>query len=244
MRYKLELSYAGTDYSGWQRQDNAITVQQLVEESISLKLQEKIIVVGCGRTDAGVHASKYVLHFDTPVELPGDFIFALNQILPESIAFQNMSRVTNNFHARFDALKRSYIYRLHSRKDPFKNQLSYYFPRILKCDDQLLNKSVQFLLDYESFTPFCKTNSDVKTTKCKLTEALWKHDPMDDSFEFHISSDRFLRGMVRLIVGSSLQVALGKLSIGQIEEAMQAQKPLPYAWSVPAHGLYLSEVRY
>lgn len=244
MRYKITLSYDGSSYAGWQRQDNALTVQEVIEDKIAIKLQKEISISGCGRTDAGVHASYYVAHFDFEEELPDDFLFALNQMLPNNVAISAIEKVSTFFHARFDAVKRSYIYRIHTKKSPFKHLYSYYHPMMMKVKMEEVQKFISLLPTYESFQPFCKANADNKTAKCKLSNANWNLNESSGDFEFHISSDRFLRGMVRLIVGTSIQVGLGKISLAAVIEALEEQKGLPKPLSVPPQGLFLSEVLY
>jgi tRNA pseudouridine38-40 synthase len=244
MRYKLSLSYDGSDFAGWQRQDNALTVQEVLEEKLSLKLREKISVVGCGRTDSGVHASHFVLHFDTSENIPGNFLFVINNLLPESIALHHIEAVSTFFHARFDAIGRNYVYRLHARKDPFRKKYSYYYPWILEADREAMQKTASSILKYEYFEPFCKSHTDVKTKRCQLDHAYWLFDERNNNFEFHIGSDRFLRGMVRLIVGACIQVGRGKMTVEEVKCALDKQASLPKPLSVPPEGLFLTEIKY
>ncbi len=242
-RYRLDLAYNGTDYSGWQIQPNAPTVQATIEQAMSVWFREPIAVVGCGRTDAGVHASKYVLHFDHENKgIGSDDLYHLNQILPSSIALHSIDMVAEDFHARFDAKQRGYTYFLSTKKDPFKEDVSFYYPRIQIQQLDLLNQAAAMLLQYDDFSTFCKTGSDVEHKLCKLTTAYWKSS--HDGLEFHITGNRFLRGMVRLIVGMCLRVAEGKITLQDLAEAMETQAPLNHAWSVPAKGLFLAEVSY
>lgn len=244
MRFKVRMNYDGSTFAGWQRQLNATTVQELVEDSISTKLQVKTDILGCGRTDAGVHALDFVFHFDYDGDLPGDFLFSVNQMLPWSISIHKVVPVPGTFHARFDAVSRSYVYKIHTQKDPFRYNYSYYFPLIRQSERGIMQKAAELLLSFSQFSPFCKAHSDVKTMKCELKESRWVFDDESDNFEFHISSDRFLRGMVRLIVGATLQVGLGKMKFIDLENALRQQTDLPKPWSVPAKGLALTRVVY
>lgn len=244
MRYKLSLSYNGSDFAGWQRQENALTVQEVLEEKISLKLRNEIRVVGCGRTDSGVHASHYVLHFETSESIPENFIYVLNNLLPGSIALHDIEAVSSFFHARFDAIGRQYVYRIHAQKDPFRKEYSYYYPWILQADQEAMHQAARLILQYQYFEPFCKSNSDVKTKRCKLGHAYWIFDEDNNNFEFHIGSDRFLRGMVRLIVGACIQVGIGKMTLEEMRNALDKQEALPKPLSVPPEGLFLTKIKY
>lgn len=244
MRYKVRLSYIGEGFAGWQRQENAMTVQEVIEEMLYKRLQEPVTVVGCGRTDAGVHASDFVMHFDTAEAIPDNFIYSLNQLLPTGIAFHAVEAVSADFHARFDAVRRSYVYRIHLRKDPFREGLSYYAPFLEQADRTRMQTVAGILLKYQEFGPFCKAHTDVRTMRCALNRSEWKFDDDQKLIEYHISADRFLRGMVRLIVGACIQVGLGKMTIEEITAAMDRQQSIPRPWSVPPEGLYLSQVVY
>lgn len=244
MRYKVTLSYDGTEFSGWQKQDNAVSVQEVIEQKLSVKLQESIQVVGCGRTDAGVHASQYVLHFDTGMPVSEDLLHYVNIMLPNSIAFHKIEEVETGFHARFDAVSRAYIYYLHGNKNPFKKRFSYYYPQIRFVDVEMLEKTAGLIGQYTDFAPFCKTNTDVRTMKCQLNHILWDKDPEENKLVFKIGADRFLRGMVRLIVGTCIQVGMGKMSLNDVKYALDNQVPLPKPLSVPPEGLFLSSVEY
>ena len=244
MRYRMVISFDGTGLAGWQRQENALSVQEILEEKLSVKLRQPTEVTGCGRTDAGVHASSYVLHFDFPEPLSPDFVHAINQMLPPQISVHSVDAAPAGFHARFDAISRSYKYHIHSRKDPFKTAYSYYYPRMDDLDLEQLNAVASLLPEYDSFAPFCKSRSDVKTMRCMISQAAWQMDRVNHRYTFEITADRFLRGMVRLIVGASLQAGLGRLSVEEIRDALGKQIPLSRPWSVPAEGLFLTDVQY
>jgi len=242
MRFAVRLSYNGNAYSGWQTQNNAPTIQKTIEDAIAKRYQNKIPILGCCRTDKGVHASDFVMHFDYDKDIRENFIYYLNKMLPNDISLNSIVITNNDFHARFDAIHRSYIYKVHTFKNPFKTGQSYYFPTILNADFNLMQKAVHLLMEYNEFFPFCKTNTDVKTMNCDLKESNWVYDK--NNFYFNIRSDRFLRGMVRMIVGMSINVGLGKISLNEVKGAMDNQLRMRLDWSVPAHGLYLNEVKY
>lgn len=244
MRYRVQISYNGSSYCGWQNQPNGVSVQEVLENRLSVKLQKEIQITGCCRTDAGVHAIKSYFHFDLDKGLPDDFIYAMNHLLPADISINEAIKVNDDFHARFDARSRSYVYKIHSLKNPFKNNNSFYFPRINAIEPAILDNSATIIRSGTHFDAFCKTMSDTKTMECQIIDACWLIDPEHDSFEFHISANRFLRGMVRLIVGACLQVGLGKIEITELGDAMSKQKPLSKPWSVPATGLYLKDIDY
>lgn len=243
MRYFIHCTYKGTHYAGWQRQLNAPTVQQSIEEAFTIVLKTKISIVGCGRTDAGVHASEYYFHFDSE-EIEDKLFFRkkVNNILKKDISINRVIPVPDNAHARFDAKKRAYTYFLNFKKDPFQKDFQWYYPYgRLSLND--LNSAAAILLEYKEFFTFCKTHTDVKTMKCELTTSLWK-DKGDGLFEYHIASNRFLRGMVRLIVGMCVNVASGKLEEAEVHTALKNQIRLSKSYSVPAKGLFLSKVEY
>ena len=240
LRYSLDLSYDGTPYSGWQRQPNANTVQEEVENALSTVLNSKTEVQGCGRTDAGVHAMHYVLHFDSLVEPHDKFIFRLNQLLPESIAVTGIKQQDAAFHARFDAISRAYIYKLSIRKDPFLKGKSWHVYR--KPNIDLMNDCCTILLEYDDFASFCKAGADNKTTICQLMEAKWIDH--GEILEFHIKANRFLRNMVRAIVGTLLDVGYEKIGLQKFREIIEAKDRRKSGKSAPAAGLYLSEVLY
>ncbi|MEL6866228.1 MAG: tRNA pseudouridine(38-40) synthase TruA [Bacteroidota bacterium] len=244
MRYFAELAYKGTAYVGWQKQPGQLSLQSVIEQSLSKILRGKTEVVGCGRTDAGVHARHYVLHFDHEGECPESFLRRLNKVLPDDIAFSSMRQVKAHAHARYAAYSRSYEYHLLYHKDPFQRDTAYYFPMAHQLDVEKLNWAAALLLDYEEFFPFCKSNTDVKTMRCELKRSEWEMLERERHLVFHIQANRFLRGMVRLIVGMCLNVATGKLSLEMVKQAMDRQERMTKSLSVPAQGLYLTDIRY
>ena len=241
MRLFVELSYDGTDFSGWQRQPNAISVQEVLEEALSTILQDKIQIVGCGRTDAGVHALSSFFHFDCN-NYNLDLKHKLNLFLPKTIAIKNIHQVEDTAHARFDATRRSYIYKINKEKDPFNINHSHFFPQFHNLDLQKLKQASELILEFDEFFTFCKTRTDVKTMKCKIFRSEWEID--ENQLIFHISADRFLRGMVRLIVGMCINVAQGKLSLQSVRSSLENQTRLERDLSVPSCGLYLSKIEY
>jgi tRNA pseudouridine38-40 synthase len=243
MRWKITLSYLGTHYAGWQRQPGDLTVQQVVEEAFSTILRQPIEIVGCGRTDAGVHARKYVAHLDVAeVEPTSKLIYQVNSILPHDIALHSIEQADPEFHARFDANERMYRYYLHFNKDPFLLNTSFYFQQGKELDTDLLHESAALLLPFDQFKPFCKTGSDADHYRCKLMVSSWSVN--EGRGVYTIRANRFLRGMVRLITGACLNVALGKITLEEMKESLEQQTPIPQAWSVPAEGLFLEEIVY
>lgn len=245
MRYFIELAYKGTNYSGWQKQPNANSIQETIEEAMSTILQQELTVVGCGRTDRGVHASQYFLHFDIDKKIPSNFLSRINKFLSPDIAFRQIFQVATDAHARFDAVKRSYDYFLHFDKNPFLQDESFYYPYgIEKIDFGKLQAAASILLEFDAFFPFCKTRSDAKTMNCQLTRSEWEWLVPNERLVYHISADRFLRGMVRLIVGMCLEASIGKLSLNEVRIALEKQERLLRNYSVAAEGLFLTEVVY
>ncbi|WP_103866972.1 tRNA pseudouridine(38-40) synthase TruA [Aquimarina sp. I32.4] len=241
MRYFLELSYNGTPYHGWQRQPNAISVQEVLEDSLSTILRNKVTIVGAGRTDTGVHAKQIMAHFDYEFELESEQLrYKLNSILPPQIAIQNVSRVHENAHARFYAISRSYEYYITTVKDPFRIDKSYYVKKTL--DVEAMNKAAKLLLNYTNFKCFSKSKTDVKTYNCNITNAVWEYK--EDQLVFKISANRFLRNMVRAIVGTLVEIGEHKLNIEDLVAIIKSENRSQAGYSVPAHGLYLTAVMY
>ncbi|MCF8247731.1 MAG: tRNA pseudouridine(38-40) synthase TruA [Saprospiraceae bacterium] len=244
MRYFSELAYKGTNYHGWQRQLNAPSVQQAIEEALSTILGTTIAVTGCGRTDTGVHASQYFLHFDFEGKFPEEFLRRINKLLPSDVAIRSIYEVAADAHARFDAIRRSYEYHIVLDKNPFLTDTAWHFPFFEKLDWEKTQAAAALLLNYGEFQPFCKSNTDVHTMECTLFRSEWVLDKAARRMVFHVSANRFLRGMVRLIVGMTLNVGLGKVELSEVQDALERQVLLKKSWSVPAEGLFLTEVRY
>ena len=242
MRYFIELQYLGTNYHGWQVQPNAISVQQVIESTLSTLLREKIKIVGAGRTDAGVHAKQMFAHFDTISNINKTAILhRLNAFLPKDISILSVFKVEKDAHARFDAISRSYEYHIYLGKNPFKIETSWqiYHP---KLDIDLMNEAATILLDYTNFKCFSKTHTDVHTYNCTITEAKWILK--DNNLIFHITANRFLRNMVRAIVGTLYNVGIGKISVDDMHTIIKSKDRNKAGFSVPAKGLFLTKVVY
>lgn len=243
-RYFLTLSYRGTRYSGWQSQPNAPSVQATLESAMTTILRQPIEITGCGRTDAGVHARYYVAHFDAEGALPPNFLNGLNSLLPDDIAVYTLQPVGAEAHARYDAFERSYEYHLSFRKDPFLTETAWFYHQFGRLDQGKMQATAQLLPQFESFFPFCKTDSGLDAYHCFMKNAHWEPLPDGSGLIFHITANRFLRGMVRLIVGACVQVGTGQLLLADVQEALEKQQPLRKSLSVPAHGLFLTAVQY
>ncbi len=241
-RYFLHLAYNGSRYHGWQRQPHSPSVQQTIEEVLSTICSQATEITGCGRTDTGVHARAYVAHVDLFGELPADLLRRLNRMLPPDIVIVHIEAVDEHLHARFDASHRAYHYDIVAHKDPFRQNTAWHYHGFHQLDQAAMQACAQLLLRYQAFAPFCKTKHDAKTLRCDLRQSEWGFS--ESEMNYYIAANRFLRGMVRLIVGACVQVGLGKLSLKQVADALDKQQPLPKPLSVPASGLFLSEVRY
>ncbi len=242
MRYFIELSYNGKMYHGWQIQPNANSVQEEMEKALSILLSEKIAVIGCGRTDARVHASQFFLHFDCNLIFDEENLhFKLNAFLPKDIAIIKIFKVNNKAHARFDAICRSYEYRISLRKDPFVTDLALQVNG-LEYDIKKMNKAAKLLCTYENFKCFSRSKTDVKTYICTISNAIWQRE--GNMLIFQISANRFLRNMVRAIVGTLLEIGLGKLNLDDFRKIIESQDRTNAGASVKAHGLFLCKVEY
>jgi tRNA pseudouridine38-40 synthase len=242
MRYFIKLAYLGTRYCGWQKQPNGVSVQETLETALSVLLREPVSLTGCGRTDAGVHAHGYFVHFDAENPLPTRFLQGLNSLLPADIAVQSYREMPPEAHARYDAVQRSYIYTITAQKDPFRTQTAWFYPNAHRLDLKKMADMAAVLPLYTDFSAFCKSDSGLERFECLLREARWEQD--GNLLLFHISANRFLRGMVRLIVGAAIQTGLGKCSVADIQTALEQRKPPPSPLSVPPEGLSLTDVRY
>lgn len=242
-RYFIRLSYKGTKYHGWQIQPNAITVQEELNKALSTILNQPINVVGCGRTDTGVHASDFMAHF----ELEDGFAFGceklafkLNRFLPHDIAVNDVFRVRLDAHTRFDAISRTYQYKITKNKNPFRTESHWKIQYDLEIFK--MNEAAKILFEYIDFTSFSKLHTDVKTNNCKIAKAEWIET--DDEIVFVIKADRFLRNMVRAIVGTLVEVGRGKLSLDGFREVIESKNRSNAGSSVPGHGLFLSKIEY
>jgi len=241
LRYFIQFSYFGKAYHGWQNQPNAITVQEVLEKALSTLLRDKIDVVGAGRTDAGVHAKQMFCHFDfDSIDDKKDLAYRLNAFLPDDIAVQEIRTVVDGAHARFDAIERTYEYWLVREKDPFLFDYAHWVKHPL--DLPAMNEAAKMLLEYTDFECFSKSNTDVKTFNCDVRQAYW--EARADKWVFTITADRFLRNMVRAVVGTLLDVGLKKITSEDMHRIIASKDRSEAGVSVPAKGLYLTKVIY
>lgn len=242
MRYFLEIAYKGTNYHGWQNQPNAITVQECIEKALSTILREKTSIVGAGRTDTGVHAQQMFAHFESKNPIDKNiFLHKINSILPKDIAVYTVFRVKEEVHARFDATSRSYEYHINLKKNPFLMESSWQFTN-KKIDVNLMNKAAQLMMSYNDFQCFSRSNTDVKTYLCEITEAKWVQK--NQQLVFYITANRFLRNMVRAIVGTLLNIGEGKTSIEEFTKIIESKNRSNAGASAPAKGLFLTKITY
>lgn len=257
MKYRIRLSYNGSAFSGWQVQPNAISVQELIQKALSTLLNEEILVTGAGRTDAKVNAINYVAHFETSSSEAcetGRFCYKLNAILPEQIVIHEVAPTRENFHARFDASSREYKYFIHRKKDPFVASKSYFYP--FPIDVELMNRAAELLLGTHDFKCFEKIGGNNKTSICTVTASSWETWTPDhvrmmgypcsdgDYLVFTICADRFLRNMVRAVVGSLLDIGRGKRSVEWMAGLIGTGTRSDAGQSVPGHALFLEKVEY
>ena len=242
MRRFIQLSYDGAAYHGWQKQPNARSVQQTLQEALSMLLQTDIEVVGAGRTDAGVSARMMVAHFETDKACDNEqLVYKLNKLLPHDIAVQRIWEVSDEMHARFSATSRTYHYYIHTRKDPFVRQYSWLvtFP----LDFARMNEAASRLADFDDFTSFSKVNTDTKTNLCNVTEARWTQEG-ENTWRFTITANRFLRNMVRAIVGTLIEVGRGRMTVDEFCQVIEQRNRCSAGDSVPGHALFLVDVSY
>ena len=240
MRYFVELSYDGNPFVGWQRQPAGDSVQSCLEDALSILFRKPLSIVGAGRTDAGVHAHQLFAHVDLDEHVDQDLTFRLNKLLPKEIAVRNIIAVAQDAHARFDAVSRSYRYHITTQKNPFLQKRSYQFAKPLDLD--LMNQAAKILIDHEDFKCFSKSKTDVKTYVCDIQQVHWQQNGSE--LVFFIQANRFLRNMVRAIVGTLIEVGLRKISISDFEAILASRDRSQAGYSVPAHGLYLEKVNY
>ncbi len=244
-RFFIELSYNGTRYHGWQIQPNAISVQEVLNKALSTVLRQPVETLGCGRTDTGVHAKEFFAHFDLETIDHGPstmdkIVRSLNSVLPADIAIKNIKPVHADAHARFDATLRSYQYHIHFQKDPFKAGYSWLIRD--KPDIALMNQAAATIMEYTDFSCFSKSNTQVFTNNCKISRAEWVET--EDGIIFHISADRFLRNMVRAIVGTLIMAGRKEIEPEGVRDIIESKNRRNAGTSVPACGLYLTEVKY
>jgi len=239
-RYFLEVSYKGTAYSGFQAQENAITVQAEVERAMQVLERRQIRLTGSSRTDAGVHARQNFFHFDSDEGLHPQFIYKMNAILPADIVIRGLYEVAPDAHARFDALTREYKYFIYAQKDPFLADRAYFFP--YRIDREALQAAAAVLREYTDFTSFSKRNTQVRTFLCRIDVSEWIEQ--DGCLVYHVEANRFLRGMVRALTATMLQVGRGKLDLAGFRTIIEAKDCTTASFAVPAHGLFLERVAF
>ena len=242
MRFFITLSYDGTRFHGWQIQPNGISVQGELQRGLSLLLRQEIIVTGAGRTDAGVHASMMVAHFDYVGELDcRQLAYKLNKLLPQYIAVQKVEQVSDDLHARFSATSRTYYYHIHTEKSPFERHYSceLHYP----LDFDKMNEAARILMEYEDFGAFCKSHADVKTTLCHVTKAEW-HQTSSFTWYFEITANRFLRNMVRAVVGTLIEVGRGRMTLDDFRTVIEGKRRTEAGESMPGNALFLVNITY
>jgi tRNA pseudouridine38-40 synthase len=241
LRYFIKLAYNGTNYHGWQVQPNASSVQETLNKALSIILNEEINIMGAGRTDTGVHAKEMFAHFDYAPTLEIDSVLhKLNSYLPKDIVIYDIIPVHNEAHARFDAKKRTYNYYITSVKDVFSQEECWYYHQNL--DVELMNQAAKILLNHTDFQCFSKVNTDVNTFNCTISEAHWTQE--NNQLIFTISADRFLRNMVRAIVGTLINVGLHKITLSEFNSIIENKNRNEAGFSVPAQGLFLTKIDY
>ena len=242
MRYFITLSYDGTRFHGWQIQPNGISVQGELERGLSLLLRTPIQVTGAGRTDASVHARMMVAHFDsTPLPDCQQLAYKLNKLLPQDIAIQKIEPVADDMHARFSAIARTYYYYIHREKSPFCRHYSCFVGYPL--DFEAMNQAARVLMEYEDFGAFCKSHTDVKTTLCHVTKAQWEQIG-PSTWRFEITANRFLRNMVRAVVGTLIEVGRGRMTIDEFCSVIEGKRRSDAGESMPGHALFLENISY
>jgi len=243
LRYFFHIGYNGHRYHGWQKHSPHLTIQEVLEENISKVLKMPTTIIGCGRTDAQVHALQYFFHIEIPSDWDFDLAFRLNKILPEDISVYDIIKVENNAHAQFDATKRTYDYFIHTSKNPFLNQFStYYSGKNLQIEK--IEEAISLLTKYNDYKAFCKSPDKYENTICNVTEAEIFSNAEKDKFRIRISSNRFLRGMMRVIVAKLLEVGNVSLKVSEFEELLKAKQFTPNLEFADPQGLYLSNVLY
>lgn len=239
-RYFLEVAYKGTNYSGFQIQQNANSVQKEVEKAFQILQKENIILTGSSRTDAGVHAFQNFFHFDFEAMLDSHFVYKMNAILPSDIAVSKLIPVKPGSHCRFDAVSREYKYYIYRHKDPFLKDRAFYFP--YKLNLELMGQAAEMVKHYDDFTSFSKRNTQVKSFICQIEESAWAWE--DHCFVFYVKANRFLRGMVRALVATMLKIGREKMTIDEFKNVIESRDCTRASFSVPPHGLFLLAVNY
>ncbi len=240
LRYFLEIAYKGTAFSGFQTQENAITVQSEIEKAFGILQRKPVVLTGSSRTDAGVHALQNYFHFDFEEQVHPQFVYKMNAILPADIVIRRLIPVSGEAHARFDAVTREYRYFIYRRKDPFLADRAFYFP--YQLDMGRMQAAAALLKEYNDFTSFSKRNTQVKTFICRLDESVWEQE--GDCLVYRVRGNRFLRGMVRALTATMLKAGRGKISLDEFRAIIEARDCTRASFAVPAHGLFLVAVNY
>ena len=238
MRYFLEVAYKGTNYSGFQSQKNANTIQAEIQKAFKIILKKELELTGSSRTDAGVHAYQNYFHFDLDSDLSSQVLYNLNAILPNDISVKNLLKVKDNAHCRFDAISREYKYHIYQKKNPFLTDKAFYFPNTL--DIEVMQKAAAAIIDYSDFTSFSKRNTQVKSFVCDIKESKWIIQ--NECFIYNVKANRFLRGMVRALTATMLNLGRGKIDLTTFRRIIETKDCTLANFSAPAHGLFLTEV--
>jgi tRNA pseudouridine38-40 synthase len=240
-RYFLEVMYKGTRYSGFQVQPNAVTVQGVLEDALKVYLRQPVSLTGSSRTDAGVHAIQNYFHFDFGGRIPETFLYNMNAILPGDLVVRGIRQVADDAHCRFNATGREYAYHLYREKDPFLADRAWFYPYAL--DKQALDRVAQVVMEYEDFSSFSKRNTQVKTFRCRISESWWE-GTAEGRLVYHVRANRFLRGMVRGLVGTMLQAGRGRIGEPEFRAIIEAKDCTKADFTTPAHGLFLVQVSF
>jgi len=240
-RYFIELSYKGTNYSGFQSQHNTKhTIQAELEKAFEILQKDKIVLVSSSRTDSGVHALQNYFHLDYSGEIHPQFVYKINAILPQDIVVKNIIPVTVDAHSRFDAISREYKYFIYTKKDPFLQDRAFFFP--YKLDIEKLKAAADIVKDYTDFTSFSKRNTQVKTFECRIIKSEWLYE--NDCLVYHVEANRFLRGMVRALTATMLKIGRNRITMEEFKSVIEAKNCTQASFAVPAHGLFLIKVEY
>jgi len=239
-RYFLEVSYKGTNYSGFQIQQNANSIQAEIEKAFQILQKEKIDLTGSSRTDAGVHALQNFFHFDFEGEINSHFVYKMNAILPDDIVLQKLMPVDHEAHCRFDAISREYKYFIYRHKDPFLEDTAFYFP--YKLNIELMQQAAAMIQTYRDFTSFSKRNTQVRTFNCHIMASDWQWE--DECLVFYVTADRFLRGMVRALVATMLKIGRGKMTIAEFKNVIEEKDCSKASFAAPSQGLFLMRVNF
>ena len=240
-RYFIELSYKGTNYSGFQSQHNTKhTIQAELEKAFEILQKDKIVLVSSSRTDSGVHALQNYFHLDYSGEIHPQFVYKINAILPQDIVVKNIIPVTVDAHSRFDAISREYKYFIYTKKDPFLQDRAFFFP--YKLDIEKLKAAADIVKNYTDFTSFSKRNTQVKTFECRIIKSEWLYE--NDCLVYHVEANRFLRGMVRALTATMLKIGRNRITMEEFKSVIEAKNCTQASFAVPAHGLFLIKVEY